>query len=374
MQIDLNNFLTKHNNVDYKSMLEYVNKKQYLISEAAEGLFNDKGGEALIEVGTLYNQTHRHYHNYKHLVHLLYLIFKLDEESEVEQEIIYTLIYIAFFHDAYYIPWEFSNEENSANLFNKYCDEYPANNESVAKLIHTAIIDTKNHICNSEISKLFSQFDMAIISHGSVESLFEYEKGIFKEFQFADWNLYKSMRLSILQDFFNQNSRVELGTLIEYVKNFKPKIGFYPGSFNPFHKGHANILHKAERMFDKVIIGRGINFDKKIEMSDTDLREVLPNQIIVYTDKYINEIIDGLTKQGQDITLIRGLRNSIDFANEMMQIEYLNDLSVAKEIPICNVVFIPCDREYAHFSSSAIRKMNEFQSGSGDYIKFTKDA
>ena len=44
------------------------------------------------------------------------------------------------------------------------------------------------------------------------------------------------------------------------------KIGIYPGSFNPFHKGHLNILEKAEKIFDKVILARGINPEKKNEI------------------------------------------------------------------------------------------------------------
>jgi hypothetical protein len=47
--------------------------------------------------------------------------------------------------------------------------------------------------------------------------------------------------------------------LNDILRNWKPNIGIFPASFNPAHIGHLNILEKAEKIFDKVIIARGIN-------------------------------------------------------------------------------------------------------------------
>lgn len=41
------------------------------------------------------------------------------------------------------------------------------------------------------------------------------------------------------------------------------KIGFYPGSFDPFTKGHLHVVKRACSLFDKVVIGIGINPNKK---------------------------------------------------------------------------------------------------------------
>ena len=41
-------------------------------------------------------------------------------------------------------------------------------------------------------------------------------------------------------------------------------VAVYTGSFNPFHKGHLDILNKAKRMFDEVVIAVGHNPDKYI--------------------------------------------------------------------------------------------------------------
>jgi len=92
------------------------------------------------------------------------------------------------------------------------------------------------------------------------DKLLEYEKQIFKEYQFVDYKIYKPKRLEVLQQ-LNKNGRLNL--LIEHVKQSKPLIGVFCGSFNPFHKGHYNVLQKAEKIFDKVIIAFGKNPDKK---------------------------------------------------------------------------------------------------------------
>lgn len=41
------------------------------------------------------------------------------------------------------------------------------------------------------------------------------------------------------------------------------KIGFYSGSFDPFTNGHLHIIKTASKVFDKVIVGIGINYQKK---------------------------------------------------------------------------------------------------------------
>ena len=57
--------------------------------------------------------------------------------------------------------------------------------------------------------------------------------------------------------------------MIDILETWRPKIGLYAGSFNPFHKGHLNIIMKAEEIFDKVIIARGINPTKKNEIFES---------------------------------------------------------------------------------------------------------
>jgi len=131
------------------------------------------------------------------------------------------------------------------------------------------------------------------------------------------------------------------------------KVAVYAGSFNPFHKGHYNILQKAEKIFDKVIIARGYNPEKKNDL--VALPNIIMNRAVMQYSGLLTDFIQ--TLPFENITLIRGLRNSVDLQYEMNQYRYLQDL-----MPSIQMVSIFCDKEYEHISSSGIRTLSIFGS------------
>ena len=131
------------------------------------------------------------------------------------------------------------------------------------------------------------------------------------------------------------------------------KVAVYAGSFNPFHKGHYNILQKAEKIFDKVIIARGYNPEKKNDL--VALPNIIMNRAVMQYSGLLTDFIQTLPVE--NITLIRGLRNSVDLQYEMNQYRYLQDL-----MPSIQMVSIFCDKEYEHISSSGIRTLSIFGS------------
>lgn len=134
------------------------------------------------------------------------------------------------------------------------------------------------------------------------------------------------------------------------------KIAVYPGSFNPFHKGHLNILEKAEKIFDKVIILRGNNLEKNDER--LPLPQSIQNRHIIEYSGLLTDSVHGLYQYlGHMPTIIRGLRNSIDLQYEMNQYRYLQEL-----MPEIQMVSIFCDKEFEHISSSGIRTLSKYGS------------
>lgn len=129
------------------------------------------------------------------------------------------------------------------------------------------------------------------------------------------------------------------------------KVGVYAGSFNPFHLGHYNILEKAEKIFDKVIIVRAFNPLKKNEI--VPLPTQLNTRPVMEHDGLLTDLIK--TIPFDNITLIRGLRNSVDLQHELNQYRYFQDL-----MPEIQVVSIFCDKEFEHISSSGIRALKHF--------------
>lgn len=138
---------------------------------------------------------------------------------------------------------------------------------------------------------------------------------------------------------------------LDFLSSFSPKIAVFPGSFNPFHKGHYNVLQKAEKIFDKVIIAYGNNPEKDRARSWPVPTAIRNRQI----EDYTGLLTDFVEKLGEEIVVIRGLRNSTDFQYEQNQYRYIQEL-----MPNIRIVNIFCDKEFEHISSSGIRTLEQF--------------
>lgn len=147
------------------------------------------------------------------------------------------------------------------------------------------------------------------------------------------------------------------------------RIGIYPGSFDPVTLGHIDIIKRASKLVDKLIIGV-LNNSSKNPLFTVDervhmLKEVvkdLPNNIEV-------EAFDGLTVEfaklrGAEV-IIRGLRAVTDFEYEL-QIAQTNH----KISPDVDTVFLTTSVEYAYLSSSIVREIARYN---GDITKLVPE-
>lgn len=96
------------------------------------------------------------------------------------------------------------------------------------------------------------------------------------------------------------------------------KIGFYAGSFDPFTNGHLHVVKVSAKLFDKVIIGIGINPTKKRRFNTNEMAEAIRKTL--KREKILNaEVIsyDNLSFQtalaNNATFLIRGIRNGMDY-------------------------------------------------------------
>lgn len=158
------------------------------------------------------------------------------------------------------------------------------------------------------------------------------------------------------------------------------KIAIYPGSFNPFTIGHQNILEKAESIFGKenVIIAVGVNPEKtksispapgqvgqvSIHMIEIDrvatIKFNLPSKNVEKYSGFLTDYVFEKEKEGYDVTVIRGLRNGSDLDYEVNQLRFIQDMK-----PDFKVMFLVCDKQFEHVSSSAYRMLEAVRPGAG---------
>ncbi|MDX2305067.1 MAG: adenylyltransferase/cytidyltransferase family protein [Microscillaceae bacterium] len=297
-----------------------------------------------------WREPHRYYHNEQHLEFLIKEIENLHQSGELNEEERDILLMTAYYHDVIYDPTRTDNEKQSADFFVQQADSHPN-----TSMVWQMILDTQTHQPHHRLSEVFCALDMKIVSHSSFTELLEWERKIFKEYQFLDYSVYQAGRLNLLEKFKKEypSNQTNLQHLIDFVKLYKPKIGIYPGSFNPFHFGHLNILEKAEKIFDKVIVARGVNPDKMDINTDT-----LHLQTLKYrqTDNFSGFLTKYLTSKEShaDITLIRGLRNGDDLDYEVNQLRFMEDMK-----PELKIIFLTCDKEFEHISSSSIKNLDK---------------
>jgi len=125
------------------------------------------------------------------------------------------------------------------------------------------------------------------------------------------------------------------------------KKAIYPGSFNPWHKGHRDILDKALKIFDKVIVAQ-FGYDKNLPDELYNRKDV---DVFVF-----DNLLPELLKHKKVDAVIRGLRNGMDLQYEQNLLYWYEDLGM--KIP---VVYFVCDRNLAHISSSAIREIDKIK-------------
>ena len=133
------------------------------------------------------------------------------------------------------------------------------------------------------------------------------------------------------------------------------KIGFYAGSFDPFTNGHLHVITISAQLFDKVIVGIGINpkktrrFDKELMKKVIEqvlIRENLKNvSVITYDNLSVDTALDL-----NSTFLVRGIRNGMDYEYEE------NIASINEEISGLDTVYIRAGN-LGNISSSMIMEL-----------------
>ena len=146
------------------------------------------------------------------------------------------------------------------------------------------------------------------------------------------------------------------------------KIALFPGSFDPFTKGHQDIVRRALKVFDEVVIAIGYNSAKsryfEVDYMVDRIKSAFSTQDQVSVMVY-NELTADLAQKTGAKFLVRGLRNTTDFEyeNSISQVNrYLNE--------DLETVFLITSPEFAHISSTIIREVHKYEGDISPFIPY----
>ncbi len=136
------------------------------------------------------------------------------------------------------------------------------------------------------------------------------------------------------------------------------KVGIYPGSFDPITNGHIDVIKRALKLFDRVVVAVGDNPGKKPLFSTKErlelIRESTKSLKGVEVDSFSGLLINYVKKKKSNF-IIRGLRAVSDFDFEFQRA--LMNRVVDENI---DTVFIMTKEHYVYLNSSIVKEMAQF--------------
>ncbi len=134
-----------------------------------------------------------------------------------------------------------------------------------------------------------------------------------------------------------------------------PRIAVYPGSFDPITLGHLDVMERASRLFDKLIVGIGVNIEK-VPWFNAEERQELVRDATAHLDNIEIRTFYGLAvefvKECGARVMIRGVRPITDIAAELTMM-----MANRRLAPDVETLFMIADGELAHVSSSLIKQI-----------------
>lgn len=149
----------------------------------------------------------------------------------------------------------------------------------------------------------------------------------------------------------------------------KKRIALFPGSFDPFTKGHEDIVLRGLQLFDEIIIAIGYNSQKsqryfEIDMMMSKIRETFKKYPNIRVEHF-NLLTAEYARQNGAQFLLRGIRNTTDF-------EYENSIAqVNRQLyDELESVFLITSPQFAWISSSIIREVHKYKGEVAEFLPY----
>ncbi|WP_430522305.1 pantetheine-phosphate adenylyltransferase [Paenibacillus brevis] len=145
-----------------------------------------------------------------------------------------------------------------------------------------------------------------------------------------------------------------------------PRVAVYPGSFDPVTKGHMDIIQRASRQFDKLIVAVLNNLSKKPLFTVEERKELLaastshlPN---VEIDSFRDLLVNYMDYK-QAHVIVRGIRSVTDFEYELQLASTNHKLNSEVE-----TIFMMTNPKYSYLSSSVVKEIACFNGDVSDLV------
>lgn len=143
------------------------------------------------------------------------------------------------------------------------------------------------------------------------------------------------------------------------------RIALFPGSFDPFTIGHADIVKRGLDLFDKIVIGVGVNESKRNHFSAEErvqaISKLYDGDLRIEVTNYDDLTVDLAQRVGAKF-ILRGIRSVKDF-------EYERDIaSINKRLVDIETVFLFSDPAHADISSGVVRELMAFGKDVSDFL------
>lgn len=144
------------------------------------------------------------------------------------------------------------------------------------------------------------------------------------------------------------------------------KIAIYPGSFDPITSGHANIIRRAAKIFDRLIVCVMVNAAKSPMFTQQERVEMIRSVVCDIPNVEV-DASDGLlaeyARRKGGCVIVKGLRAGSDFENEF-QMALINR-SINPEL---DTMFLTSEHQYMYLSSSTVKELGGYDVDLSDFL------
>lgn len=146
------------------------------------------------------------------------------------------------------------------------------------------------------------------------------------------------------------------------------RIGLFPGSFDPIHNGHVEVVERASALFDRIVVAVVRNPQKTEPLFDIEERTAMITESLghlpnIEVDSFSTLVVECAERVGAT-AIVKGLRAVSDFENELQMAQMNRQLSGI------DTLFIPTGSEHSFIASRLIREVARY---GGDVSKMVPE-